>query len=336
MHSNRFCVKISFMDFLNRLSRFRLILFLWLGVITVGFFGMLLQFQKTLSFSPPETSIITELILPPQPSYFLDSKYPAPQLTSRSVWIYDRSTEKLLYELNAEAATAPASLVKMMTALVAYENLSLEEAVTIGSAVKVDGNRAKFLPQDSFTVRDLLRAMLLFSANDASEALANATASPSAFIAKMNAKAQQFQLQHTTFTNVTGLDDPKQYSSAAELGIIANELLDIPFLAETVALSTAQVHELTTGRIDTIYTTNNMLYKGEEFQGVKTGTTSGAGQNLIFRLHDTWPIISASDSATLTDRDLDLVVVILGSQDRYSDAQKLVNWLQQSLRLTVE
>jgi len=351
------------MAFINRLIQYRILIALWLVVIAVGFVGALLQFWQTLALSTKLPSDITNTIEPPKiAQYQLEESADQPFYSAKSVWIYDRNSQEVLFADHANTATAPASLVKLMTALVVYENTDLDEIVKVGSAAAVPGNRAKFLPQDEFTVRDLLTAMLVFSANDAGEALAKSVSSPTPFIDQMNHKAKQLGLENTQFANVTGLDDTAQFSTAEDLGRLADHFLDNPFLATTVSQELAMVKELNTGRLDTIYTTNSLLQRGPEYLGIKTGTTDLAGQNLIFRYRSTWPVsISSTEqdseilptqpglpsttssktnlyednqSAELTQlKDLDLIVVILGSQDRYGDALNLIPWLQKSLRI---
>lgn len=321
------------MPFLRRLYQYRLLILLWLVVIVVGFIGALLQFWQTLAAVPQvPVGLSKPVAVAPEPQYALASPEARPILTARSLWVYDRQAKQVLLAENADVATAPASLVKMMTALVAFENLDLDQAVTIGSASSIPGNRAKFLPQDQFSVRDLLKTMLLFSANDAGEALANAGASPTTFIEQMNAKAADFGLSQTHFTNVTGLDEAHQYSSAHDLGLLADHFLQNPFLADTVSHELATVEELRTGRLDTVYTTNSLLHQGPQFAGIKTGTTDLAGQNLVFRYQDAWEVPYPAESETET-RNLDLIVVILGSQDRYTDALTLMDWLHSALRM---
>ena len=181
--------------------------------------GGLVSVWHTLAVvAPTPESWEKPLAVAPIRQYTLATTEAKPRLSAHSVWIYDRKTKETLLEQEAQVATAPASLVKMMTALVAFDRFDLDQPVTIGSAAGILGIRAKFLPQDQFVVRDLLTTMLMFSANDAGEALAQATASPTSFIEDMNFKAEQFGLEHTHFTNVTGLDDPAQFSTAQDLG----------------------------------------------------------------------------------------------------------------------
>jgi len=321
------------MPAIERVSQLRVLLILWFVILSIGFFGALLQFAGTLS-APLKISFDTsEKPIVIQKQYRLATPSAQPKVTAGAIWVYDRNTRETLYSLHADTATAPASLVKMMTALVAFENLDLDSVVKIGSASAVDGNRAKFRSSDQFSVRDLFKAMLLFSANDAGQALANASSPSGDFVDLMNKKAIDLHLSHSHFTNPTGLDDYDQFSTAADLGRIAMTLLENPFLESTVSEQLATLSERQTGRKDMVYTTNNLLHRGPEFLGIKTGTTDLAGQNLVFRYKNAWKIPQSVDTSQLESRDLDLVVVILGSQDRYTDALNLLNWLEQSLQI---
>jgi D-alanyl-D-alanine carboxypeptidase len=154
-----------------------------------------------------------------------------------------------------------------------------------------------------------------------------------AFVNQMNQRAQELGLQKTHFQNVTGLDHPEQYSSAHDIGYLVDTFLQTPFFSQTVRQQVTTIREQTTGRQDTIYTTNAMLYRGSQFTGVKTGTTEMAGQSLVLRLQDTWSIPEATSGGQLHDTPVDIIFVFLGSQDRYIDAQNLSEWLERAIRL---
>lgn len=311
---------------LKRLQAYRSLFLLWLLILVMGVIGFGLEVINVYSQS---TTIEAPVVVKePKTVISIASSEAKPTTTAQSLWIFDRSTQSILWEENAHQATAPASLVKMMTAVVANERLDWEEPVPIGDASLVEGNRAKFLPSDVFATKDLLRAMLLFSANDAATAVASHEYTIDEFITWMNNKAQQLGMTRSHFSNVTGMDEPTQVSTAQELGLLANHLLSIPGLADIVSQQKAVITELETGRQDVVYTTNSMLARDEMYQGVKTGTTQLAGQNLVLRIKDTWLTIDNQQ------QPVDLIVVILGSQDRYLDAEKLVNWLQSNLQST--
>lgn len=324
------------MQTLSRLKQFLWLLFLWVLVMSVGLLGGFLEYVQSLGATETAPVAITEevpatilpkFVLNTAPSTFSARLAGPESISANSVWIYERETDSLLYENNSATATSVASLAKLMTALVAYDSLALDEPVTIGTAAEAIGNRAKFLPQDMFSVYDLLQALLIFSANDAAEALAQATDNPERFVEAMNQRATTLGLTNTNFINPSGLDHPDQYSSAADLGIIADHFLERPALAEIVRRPTVTLRELSTGRLVTVYSTNELLYRDARYQGLKTGTTELAGESLIVRYKDPEYALGP----------IDLIIVILGSQDRFADAATLKNWVEQSLLLpTIE
>jgi len=333
----------------RRLSTFQPFLWAWVFVLIIGILGALIQFRRSSnSLLEQETNFVAPATAPAaDPLLFIGSELPEPALTSQSLWVYDRESGSILYEKNADTATSVASLAKLMTAFVAYETYDLTDTLTVGTASLVEGNRAKFLAADVFTVRDLLQALLMFSANDAAQTLAlgvdqtvfqaeeteSAQKSVDLFVAQMNARAQELKLSQTHFQNVTGLDHPDQHSSAQDIGRLVDTFLQTPFFSQTVRQQVTTITEQLTGRQDTVYTTNTMLYRGAQFTGVKTGTTELAGESLVLRLEDTWSIPIATTGGELVDTPVDIILVFLGSKDRYGDAERVTTWLEQIVRL---
>lgn len=267
------------------------------------------------------------LELEPQWKLELDPTATAPAVAARAYWIYERSSGSLLAAQDANSATAAASLAKLMTAAVSYDVFPLETVLTVGSASAVPGNRAKLGAQESYRVYDLLQALLVFSANDAAETLAQGhPQGREAFIEAMNRRAEQLKLHNTHFENPTGLDGPEQYSSAADIGALTDHILSIPSLSQIVAKSVTTIEAQQTRRPTTVYTTNALLNRDPRFQGVKTGTTEQAGENLIVRYVDP----EASSAATPNGQDI--IVVVLGSTQRYTDTPALIRWVQSAAR----
>lgn len=163
-------------------------------------------------------------------------------------------------------------------------------------------------------VRDLLYGMLLPSGNDAAVTLADASAgSVPQFAAMMNSEATRLHLHHSHFITPHGLDMPGQYSSAHDLALIAHELLRHKFLATVVR--TVHYHAVSA---DSAYTynwtnLNHLLGSYPGTIGVKTGTTPGAGANLI---------------AAAVRGNHRLIGVVLGDtpDNRFPDAVKLLNY----------
>ena len=170
-----------------------------------------------------------------------------------------------------------ASTTKMVTALIVVRDSDLNEEVLVSPfAAATGGGRLDLVTGDSYTIEDLLYALLLTSSNDASVALAEHThGSEVAFVAEMNAWADRAGLRDTSFVTPHGLDAPGHESTASDLAKIGARLLKEPVLADIVAT--------TDTTIPGAYLENRNLllesYRGAI--GIKTGTTLGAGEVLV-------------------------------------------------------
>jgi D-alanyl-D-alanine carboxypeptidase (penicillin-binding protein 5/6) len=182
---------------------------------------------------------------------------------------------------NAGQRRPIASTTKLMTALLTLERSNLDDVVAAAPyhpapAESVAGLRAG----ERLTVRDLLRALLLESANDAAVTLAeHVSGSQSAFVRAMNARARQLGLTDTHYANPIGLDEKGNYSSAHDLAALAERLLGDPFFARTVDRPRAT---LSSGARVRRILNRNLLVRDVPFvDGVKTGHTSQAGYVLV-------------------------------------------------------
>ena len=184
---------------------------------------------------------------------------------------------------NAHSRRAPASLTKIMTALVVIESCNPEEVVTVsGSAARETGSRIGLRRGERLTVRDLLAATLIASANDAARALADhAAGNQKAFVARMNAKARSLQLEDTRFSNACGHDSRGLYSSAHDLAILAERALRQPIFADLVATGSMRIVTVKGGRSFYLRNKNRLIGRYPGARGVKTGTTPNAGQCLV-------------------------------------------------------
>lgn len=253
-------------------------------------------------------------------TWTVDPSATPPAVLARSVWIFERNTESVAWELNSYEATPVASLTKIATALVARKSYDLEETVQIATGAAALGNSAGFFARDAFTVSDLLKATLLFSANDAAEALAwHHPEGKSGFVEAMNSEAQRLHVDGV-FRNSTGLEEGDQISSAATVGRLAHELLRDEWSATVVASSSAMLTELKTNRRDMVYSTNALLNPAKGITGIKTGTTDQAGECLALRIQP--PALDPSE------QPYDFIIIITGSSNRYQDARNLISWLQ--------
>lgn len=186
-------------------------------------------------------------------------------------------------EKNPDLRRAPASLTKMMTALIVLERCREDDIVTVSrSAARETGSRIGIRRGEKFRVRDLLAATLIASANDACRALADhAAGSQGAFVRLMNARARSLNLDNTRFSNVCGHDHRGLYSTARDLSIIAEHAMKHPLFADLVSRPHMTIHTLNNRRGYYFRNKNRLIGRYPGARGVKTGTTPGAGQCLV-------------------------------------------------------
>jgi D-alanyl-D-alanine carboxypeptidase (penicillin-binding protein 5/6) len=204
-----------------------------------------------------------------------------PRLSAAAAAVFEASTAEPLYGIDAGERRLIASTTKLMTALVAVDELPLQHVCTAGGYAPSPGETQIGLRAgERMSVRDLLRAVLLPSANDAAETLAVcASGSRSGFIDAMNAKARALGLRDTHYSTPVGLDTPGNYSTAADLARLAIELRRNRFLARTVDLRSAL---LRTGAVPrTVVNRNTLVQRVGWVDGVKTGHTNAAGYLLV-------------------------------------------------------
>ncbi|MBC1917362.1 D-alanyl-D-alanine carboxypeptidase [Listeria booriae] len=243
----------------------------------------------------------------------------APTVNANSALLVSLKDDKTLFEENTDQKVPIASLTKLMTAYLVLESihnkqLSWDEGLTLK---RLDDPRAVSLQAKTgrtyYSVQDLFATMMIMSANDAAEALAervNATD----FVGEMNAKAKELGLKKTKYVNATGLDSggEESMSTASDLLILAKELIsDYPEILETTSRTS-----YVTKDGNTVHTTNDLLQENEVdgLDGLKTGFTDQAGYCLI---------------ATAVQNGDRLIAVVLGSRtdnDRIKSAETLLDY----------
>jgi serine-type D-Ala-D-Ala carboxypeptidase (penicillin-binding protein 5/6) len=190
---------------------------------------------------------------------------------------------KTVWSHRADRALAPASLTKIMTALLVLESgKPLDDVVTVGAgAQKETGTRLGLRAGEKMRAGDLLAAALLQSANDACLALAeHAAGSKAAFVARMNARARELGMARTHFTNPCGHDGAQHRSSARDVAVLTEAALAQPFFAEIVTLVSFRVTTLG-GRAFELENKNELIGRYDGAVGVKSGYTPGAGKCLV-------------------------------------------------------
>ncbi|MFD3157612.1 D-alanyl-D-alanine carboxypeptidase family protein [Haloimpatiens sp. FM7330] len=156
----------------------------------------------------------------------VQAKPTPPKVSADGAVILDATTGQILYSKNADTAYPPASTTKIMTALLTLENCSLDEEVVIGkNPPRADGSKIYIYEGEKLTVKQLLYGLLLSSANDCAEALAeHIGGSIEGFASMMNERAKELGCENTNFVNPSGLYDDKHRTSAKDLALILQEL----------------------------------------------------------------------------------------------------------------
>lgn len=210
-----------------------------------------------------------------------------PDVMAVAAVVVELPSGAVLWSRNPHAVRAPASVTKMMTALMTVELASLDTKVTVEQSDLVGESSMGLEPGETLTVEALLYGILLPSGNDAATALAralgkqpgdsDAKTSVQRFVDKMNAKAKAFGTKETHFANPHGLDEPNHVTSASDLAIIGAAFAQNPTLLRIAGTVTYD------GFGHTVHTTNKLLYDGRfpAVIGGKTGQTDDAGYTLI-------------------------------------------------------
>jgi serine-type D-Ala-D-Ala carboxypeptidase (penicillin-binding protein 5/6) len=237
-----------------------------------------------------------------------------PPISATSAILVETSTGDILFQRAAEKRRAIASATKLMTALLTMENAKLGEMVTASDYVAAPvESKLSLRPGERMSVADLLRGLMIESANDAAVTLAEHVAGTrAAFVRRMNERARELKLRDTQFTNPIGLDDPGNYSSARDLAQLALALREHSFVRKVANRTSAT---LTTGDRDrTINNRNTLLLKDTRVNGLKTGHTTMADYVLV---------------GTRKYRRVTLVSVVLGAPSilaRDRDSLALLKW----------
>ena len=206
---------------------------------------------------------------------------PPPAITAPEAILVEPQTQDVVYARHASMRRPMASTTKLMTALLTLEHARLDDVVTASPYSPAAGESLMGLRTgERLTVADLLRGLLIVSANDAAVTLANDIAgSQKAFVRMMNRRARELGLHDTHYANPVGLDAPGNYSSAADLVKLALVLRQRAFFRATTDMPTAT---LRSGSMVRHLVNRNFLVRSVPYvNGVKTGHTNRAGYVLV-------------------------------------------------------
>lgn len=241
-----------------------------------------------------------------------------PDVSAQIVLVMDKKLDKVLYEKNSNTHFASASTTKLMTALTTLEIYDLDSYLIIPKdCTEVEGTKVGFPEGEEFKVRDLLYGLLVYSAADSACVLSDTKVPYYDFVWLMNKNASRIGMKDTYFTNPIGLDsvDNSHYSTAADLYKLSVSAMNNSLLKNIVKTKEYEIVSRSEDFKIIIENTNKLLWEIPQTVGIKTGTTEAAGEVLIYEYMD--------DSK-------DVVVIVMGSEDRFSDTTSLLNWVLDS------
>ena len=262
--------------------------------------------------------------LPPKPKPIAFELSPLPTLknsasfpvvSAEGVLAVDADSGVVLYEKDSNQKLYPASTTKIMTALVSLDYYKDDDVITIGR-LNVLGQKMKLAEGERIYFKDLFSGLLIYSANDAAEVLAeNYPGGREAFIATMNQKATNMHLENTHFVNPTGLDEDNHYSTAKDMIRLSEIAMQNEKFANTVKTKELIVRSIENKFVHYLTNINILLGKVDGVMGIKTGWTEEARENLV----------------TYIQRENKKVyIALLGSQDRFGETKELIDWIYTS------
>ncbi len=216
-----------------------------------------------------------------------------PDVMSEAAILYESGTGKVIYEKNPDKKMYPASTTKIMTAYLALLHLDLNTELTASKeavSIPYDSSKMALVEGETLKVSDLLKALLIQSANDAANVLAEGVSgSVSEFVKLMNKTAKDLGMKNTNFVNTHGYHDDKHYTTPRDMVKITEKAMENDIFAEIVSLQRVEIAPTNKCPDARVYVTRNMLifrgapieYKYSYATGVKTGRTSKAGSCLV-------------------------------------------------------
>lgn len=239
------------------------------------------------------------------------------ELASRSACLMEPETGEILYEQNATEHLEPASVTKIMSVLLIYEALAdgrIQKGDTVTAsetAAGMGGSQIWLEVGEQMTVDDMLKAILVVSANDCTVAMAeHLSGSEQTFVAQMNERAKQLGMQDTHFENCTGLPTENHYTCAKDIALMTRELLKY---TDVFQYTTIWMDSLRGGESG-LTNTNKLVRFYPGATGMKTGFTSSAGYCM---------------AATAQREGMSLIAAVMKadtSDHRFEDAKKLLDY----------
>lgn len=258
-------------------------------------------------------SKISQFKIPSSPIVKLASK---PQTTAQNYILVDLETNKVLISKNPEEKIYPASTTKLITALTALNIYPLDEVVTINEEYS-EGQNMGLKVGEKITIKSLVSALLIYSANDAAFTLAKQHPQGfDGFVKQMNLLVKKYNLKNTNFVNVDGLQNENHYSTVYDLSQIGRIVVQ-----NNIVKNTVKNKEITVSSVDGsiqhhLASTDELLTTTPEIEGLKTGWTPEAKGCFV-------GLINLNGHY--------LISVVAQSDDRFQDTKNILDWAKQNV-----
>lgn len=250
-----------------------------------------------------------------------DWSHPFIEIAAKSAIITDGNAEKILYQKNIFEKMPIASLTKLMTAIIIFENQNnLNEITTLSkTAILTEGTAGDFKIGDKISIENLIKSMLLESSNDAAMAIKEYFALKNIdLVALMNTKAEKLGLQNTRFSSVSGLEYENNYSTAYDLARLLSYSLKNTRLWNILNMPSAIITINSNNTERKIVNNNELLEKVPGMLGGKTGFTDEAKGCLA--------------TAVKINEKNKIITIVLGTDNRFEETEKLINWAKSAYR----
>ncbi len=239
-----------------------------------------------------------------------------PDLVANNYILIDNATNTVLLSKNSDQHIYPASITKLATALTALNVYPLDELITVNQ-IYDDGQVMDLKLQETITVKSLVTALLVHSANDAAFNLASHYQSGvNGFVVEMNSLLTKYGLKNTHFTNYDGLHDPNHFSTVYDLSQLGRIAVKNSFIRDTVRNKKVVVTDVTGKISHDLSSTNELLDVVPEIYGLKTGWTPEAGGCFI---------------ALININGHEMISVVAQSDDRFADTAKIIEWAKKNV-----
>ncbi len=269
---------------------------------------------------PLRKAVVILLILLFQLTIIVSPAMSAPQVVGEAAILLDSKTGKVLYDKNGHASMAPASTTKVLTVAVALEAGKLDDVVTISkTAATQEGSSIYSREGEKFTLKQLLYAVMLQSANDGAMAVAeHIGGSKEQFDELMNKKAREWGAKNSHFANPNGLPNPDHYTTAYDMAMITKHAMTNPMFRQIVSTEVIDLPRTDPQSPKRFWNHNKLIRKGGRYfyegaNGVKTGYTVEAQQCLV-------------SSANRKDQEFVAVVFASAGGSIWTDSQSLLDY----------